>query len=424
MSSKKNQKTSFLGDVLKLSLGTVFSILVPLLVYPILTRIYSPSDFGSLSILLSIIPIVSVLFSGMYEGGILISGDKKEAANLVGLILHRSIKLFIIFFPIAIFLNIFLDSFPLFTKDFIGLLYISLISAFLTVIYNVYNEWCVTFNYFSNLAKNKIYFSSFTNFFKLLIGFISPDKMGLILGDLIGRFFSSSVNIFQALKSDSIYFKRIQVKKFNKIKDKFKDFPKYLLPDQLVNHLSGSIHVFLIGPFFGKEELGYLAVSASLLTLPVSVITASVKDVFRQRATQIFNETGNCREFYLKSLKWVFLISLLIFIPLYFLVPSLFTFFLGEQWLKAAIYSQILMPYYITNFVSMSLVGILIVANKMKFSFYWQLLNLIVSFICLSIGIIVFDDFTTTLFIFMIGRSLVYISYIFLSYYFSKKIYN
>ena len=146
--------SSFFKDSLKLSFGTLFSILIPLLVYPILTRIYSPADFGSLSILLSIIPIVSVLFSGMYEGGIIISGDKKEAAILVGLILNRSIKLLIIFFPITIFLKIFSDFFPLFIKDFTNLLYISLISAFLTVIYNIYNEWCVSFSFFKNLCSS------------------------------------------------------------------------------------------------------------------------------------------------------------------------------------------------------------------------------------------------------------------------------
>ena len=81
MSFKSNFKifkNSFLRDALTISIGTVLAQLIPLVLYPILARIYTPEDFGLLAIILAVIPILTIIYTGMYEGGILISESKTK----------------------------------------------------------------------------------------------------------------------------------------------------------------------------------------------------------------------------------------------------------------------------------------------------------------------------------------------------------
>ena len=48
-----------------------------------------------------------------------------------------------------------------------------------------------------------------------------------------------------------------------------RNFPRLMVPDQLVNTVGGSIHVLIIGYAFGPVQLGYVSLLFSALYLPV-----------------------------------------------------------------------------------------------------------------------------------------------------------
>lgn len=415
------KKESFAVDILTISIGTIISQVIPFILYPFLARIYAPEDFGVLAILAAFVPILAIIYSGMYEGGILVTESKNEAASLFLFILYRSSVIFCIsiflYFILRHFGYLFADD----VHDLINLFYVVPISAFTLVIINCYNEWCVTYKYFVNLSVNKMFFTSSVGLSKLFLGLSKCFDNGLIFGDLLGKVFTAKYSAFAVLKKDSIFFYQVKYEKFNILRKKFRKFPKYLLPDQLVNNLSGSIHVFLIGFFFGNEDVGYLAMAASLLTVPVTVITAAVKDVFRERANREFKLSGNCRPLIMSILAPITIVSLIFFIPLYFVLPQAFTLALGEQWTKSGIFAQILVPMYVTNFVSMSLGGILVIADKMNISFYWQIFNLCLTTLAIFIGFYYFKDIKATLIAYTIAKSSAYVLFIIISYYFAKN---
>ena len=76
---------SFVKGVSALTTGTALAQLILLLVSPILTRIYSPSDFGDLAIFLSILSVISVFVCGRYELAIVLPKNVEEAINVLGL---------------------------------------------------------------------------------------------------------------------------------------------------------------------------------------------------------------------------------------------------------------------------------------------------------------------------------------------------
>jgi hypothetical protein len=93
---------------------------------------------------------------------------------------------------------------------------------------------------------------------------------------------------------------------------------------------------------------------------------------------------------------------------------------LGEQWRIAGVYSQILLPMMAIDFISFSLSGVLIIAEKMKIVIYYQIYYLGITIISLLLGCIVFQEIKTALICFAIGRSSAYLLDIFLSYRYSK----
>lgn len=413
--------SAFARNAFILTAGTVVAQALPILFYPILGRIFSPADFGLLATISAITPIFTILASGMYENAILMSDSKEEAANIVGMIILRSIVVLVLCYLGTL---AFSDQLSRLLKE-PGLgkwLVIPPLCAFATVIYNCFNEWCVTNKQFVSLSWNKIINTSSVAVSKVGFGFVKIFGNGLVIGDLLGKVFSAVLCTIRAYKLDGESFKQIDTKRFKEVAKKYIDLPRYLMPDQILNNIGGSIHIFFISAYFSNTELGLISMSASLLTVPVTVISSAIKDVFRQRANEEFAATGSCTNTYVKLLKPIAIFGIVASIPVYFILPYVFSVFLGSQWLMAGVYSQILLPMYLLNFISMSLGGVLIIAQKTKISMYWQVYTIVSTVIAFFVGIFVFGDIKSTLYCYMAVRTSAYLLYMLLSYHYSKKI--
>ena len=121
----------FNRNVTKLVLGTGFAQIIPIALTPILTRIYSPEDFGIFAIYMAIASILGVIATARYELSIVLPKNDKNALDIFYLCNIVSFSLsFIFFIFIYIFteeLNIFigLDSY----SNILFLLPLSIIAA-------------------------------------------------------------------------------------------------------------------------------------------------------------------------------------------------------------------------------------------------------------------------------------------------------
>ena len=69
-------------NILTLMVGTTLSQAVPIAIMPILTRIYTPEDFGLYAIYGAIITILGTIASGRYELAILLPDKDEDAINI------------------------------------------------------------------------------------------------------------------------------------------------------------------------------------------------------------------------------------------------------------------------------------------------------------------------------------------------------
>lgn len=139
--------SSYVRNFLLLSSGTFLAQLVPVIFYPIVSRLFTPADFGILAAINSIATIVATIATGKYETGILIVSLTAAASNIWGLVMSLSILLLSV--QLCIF-YIFVDFFArlLNNPGIVHYFYIPFISAFAIIIYQSYNEWCVRNKYF------------------------------------------------------------------------------------------------------------------------------------------------------------------------------------------------------------------------------------------------------------------------------------
>ena len=98
-------KSEFNRNVLTLMTGSTISLAIPIAISPILTRIYTPEDFGVFSLYMAITTIIAVIATGRYELAIMLPKKDENAADILILSLIVSLVISLISFLIIFFFN-------------------------------------------------------------------------------------------------------------------------------------------------------------------------------------------------------------------------------------------------------------------------------------------------------------------------------
>lgn len=418
MINRLKPKSEFSRNVLTLMTGTTIAQAIPIAISPILTRLYSPSDFGILALFMSLVMLFGSIAGFKYELAINLQDkddDALEVLFLSGLItLLLSIFLFTIVF--------------VFNKEIVNLLgnndiafwlYLVPLSVLFLGFYNSLNYWYNRKKNFNHIAKARVIQSASVGFGQLILSTISS-KLGLVSGFIFGQMISFLFFLISFLKSGVFQFSAIKSESVFKKLKKYRKFAIYQTPSTGIEVLSSQLPVFLLTPFFGSSIVGLYSVSQRVVRTPIQVISSSISDVFRQKASEEFVKTGDVRHIFKAVLFKLFLISIIPFSIFYIYSPELFSFVFGKEWYIAGVYAQIMTPMFWLSFIVGPVSVMFIIAEKQEYDLVMQLFLLLFTFIALYTGYKFFNSVEMSLILLTVIYSLKYLIELFLSYKFSK----
>jgi O-antigen/teichoic acid export membrane protein len=411
-------KGEFSRNVLTLMTGTSIAQAIPIAVSPILTRIYSPEDFGVLALFLSITSILSVIVTGRYEFAITLPKKQNDAIQLLWLSIILSFIFSFFTFLIVFFFKTEIIKL-LGNKNINNWLYFVPITILLSGFYQTFNYWFNRNKNYKALAKSRVIQTSTTSTINLGAGFANNGGVGgLIIGNILGRVLTNVyfIYLFITNKTDEHKYNKVKMLALAK---RYKNFPKYDILASFFNISSNqSTHIFF-NVFFGAVTSGYFYLTQRIFTLPISLIAGSIQEVFKMEIISIHLRNGDTRSFYIKTLKKLILLAIIPTILIYFYAVDTFVFIFGDKWKSAGEFVKLMTPVFFLRFVSFPLSYMVYVVEK-------QIYNIIGQFILL-LGILTsfyigknFDAKTTVLFI-TITYSLFYFTYICLSYSLTDK---
>ena len=213
-------KNAFARGVSVLVGGTVGAQVLMVLASPLLTRLYTPEDFGLLAVYASILSLFTVIASLRYELAIPLPEKDSEAAHvailsllIVGLITAISALVILIGGErLAQLIN---------APDMANYLWLIPVGVLAIGCYQVFNYWAIRTKSFGTIAKTKISQSLAT-----LAVQLSGFKLG-VLALMLGQTGGQSVGVMNlarpALKSP--HFKGWQWSDLKKVAARYKSFP-------------------------------------------------------------------------------------------------------------------------------------------------------------------------------------------------------
>lgn len=417
-------KTKFLTssiirkNVLILISGTITGQIINLLVTPLLSRFYTPQQFGNLAVFTSIAAIISLFSTGQYELAITLPKRKEDSLNVVALtsFLVATTSL-VVFGVLLLFRKFFVGFIP---EDIFSLwIFLMPISIFLTGLGQVFYYWVIYKKGFKEISLNTICKAASTNALQVVNLFISALKgSGLLIGQVFGQLFATSLFAKHILKTERYELKNIHTSDIREQAKRYKKFPTYSLPANLVNVTANQLPVILLGGAFGLSVVGQFSLTQKILGVPGVLISTSILSVFKERASRDYRETNSCRDIYIKTLKALFSLSIIPFFALFMVTPRLIPYIFGPNWVAAGIYAQILTVMYFFRFIASPLSYVLIVAEKQAINLTIQLLLLAITFASIQFGKHVGDPKTSLTF-FSLGYSIIYLAMLLISYKFT-----
>lgn len=410
MINKLKPKSEFSRNVLTLMTGTTIAQAIPIAISPILTRIYTPEDFGIFALFLAIASIFGSIVNGRYELAIMLPKKNENAINVVALGLVIAVFIsFILLILVIFFKNYFIII--LRNKEIGIWLYFIPVTVFFIGLFNILSYWNNRKKYYKDIANATIIKSIILSIIQLFIGILKPGVAGLISGQIISNMFANMKLIKNIFKDKALLYK-INKTKIIALAKKYRDFPKFSMPAILANSLSQNLTNILISSFYNVTTLGFYSLVQRVLGVPSALVGSAIGQVFFQQATQEKQETGKAIKTFNSTLKKLTIIGLLLFGILFFTVEHLFVFVFGEKWRIAGVYAHILLPLFFIRFLSSTVSAILIVFEKQKKEL---LINFLLIFTSIML-IIVANNFEIFLYLFTLLMSINY--FIFLIYYY------
>lgn len=371
MSLKLPFKSDFVRNVATVMTGTAISQIIALALTPILTRNYTPEDFGFLLVYMSILSVTGTLSTGKFERAILLVNDKSTIVKLVFLSLFVSVA-------VSIILSLFFfagKDILISTLDLDQTLYNWLYTlSFLIIIYSSYTVFNIILNYqkrFKRLASAKVIKTISSVLFSIACIFFLNDARGLILGEFLGYFLACIFVVTANL--EAFHFNKKTPKESLAIAKRFRNFPLFNIPSDFMNMASAQMPAFFLTTYFGPGITGFYSLMKRVLDAPVNLFSTSILEVFRQKAAEQYLEKGNCRRLFEKTATNLILMAILPFSVLFFVAPKLFSFFFGSEWYIAGDYARIFAIYYFFKFISSPLSYMFYIAEKQKTDFWLHL---------------------------------------------------
>jgi O-antigen/teichoic acid export membrane protein len=342
-------KSEFSRNVFTLMTGTVIAQAIPVIISPILTRIYTPEDFGVFALFTAIVGFISIFASFGYDQAILIPKYDKYAINIFALgFILISVTVLMVFILITLFKFNILN---LLRTPVLGQwLFFIPGTVFFIGLFNLLTNYNNRTKHYRDIAKATVIKSLVLSVIQVSMGVLKSGLGGLILSQAIAQIFANvkmSKNIFKEkeLMSGVSKIRILAVAK------KYKNFPKYYMPHALISTISSSLPVYIFTPYFGSSAVGYYSLSIMVMLSPMMIIATSTAKVFNQRILELHNSEEETYTFALSIVKSLVKIIFIPFFLFVFFAPQIFGLIFGEDWVEAGVYTQILSIYIFLNVI-------------------------------------------------------------------------
>lgn len=351
--------------------GTAGAQLITVLASPLLTRLFTPDDFGAFTAFAAAAAMLAGLGAMRLEYAIPLAHDEREALHVarLGLLAIAAIALVVLVLCLGAQARIhqligvppqLQLLLPVYTLGFGG-------AAVLGQVAIRRQQYRIT-------AQRKLVQSISTIVVQVTAGFARMGAFGLSLGYALGQViaFVSLIRVTDILRG------RTTRGDLRRVAREYKKFPLVLMPSGLLNSMGTHAPVLLVVALFGVTVGGLFGLTQRILAAPVGLIGTSLAQVYMGELAAI-HRTGSARgaELFRRVSRLLWGASLSLALAVAFVAPPLFPLIFGEPWRDSGLYAQALSIGIAGQMAAAPLSQTLVISGRLGWQAIWDSTRLV-----------------------------------------------
>lgn len=313
----------FTQRVFWLATGTALGQGAFLILSPLLSRLYSPHDFGGFSVFMAIVPMLAPFFTLRYEIAVPLPEKDEEAATLTMLCIILAVLCGVVLTSALLFF-----PFGSAVAGWMGISYALLLwmplSACLLSFQQTMSSWAIRRMDYMRLSLARLLTGGLGTVAQLGAGGLGVGAAGLVVGDAIGRG-ASSMLLGDGLRR---HLPPWQPSRFLEVAYRFRRFAWLNLPDTLVSTAVLNLPTLMVSHQFGMQEAGWFGLVGRLLSAPAGLVGQAIGQVYLGHAADLHR-----RQHSIETLATRLLLKLFAGLSLPFLLFGMVLLPLGIHWL-------------------------------------------------------------------------------------------
>lgn len=354
------------GGVQKILFGSLIGQGMLLAVSPVLTRLYSPAEFGALSAFTAFATVLGGVATMSWERGIVIPRSDLSARALARLGVATA-AIFSAVVGVVLYLTAPVIDRLLGVSAFADYGWLLPLTTFAMGLYAVVSSSLVRSKAYARLGARNAVQGSSQAISSIVLGLVIPGPIGLLSGILVGRV-ASVIGVARWRRRSRVGMARTRA-----IAKRYRRFPLVATWSRALNSLGLQLPALLIVALYGPVEAGLYALTIRVLATPIGIVVDAVSQYFEGTFAELVRTRAPGMQSLMRRI--VVRLALLAVLPTVCILifgPAMFGAVFGEQWRVAGTFAQITVVYYAVQFVVAPVSRTLLVLQRQFTQLAWD----------------------------------------------------
>ncbi|MDP2067246.1 MAG: oligosaccharide flippase family protein [Burkholderiaceae bacterium] len=372
----RKPRLSFAGSVGVLVGGTAFAHGITALALPVLSRLYSPTDFSALAVFTSLLSIISVAACLRFDVAVSIPHKDADAANILALALGCALMVsFLVAVPTLLFpaqiagwLN---------QARLIPNLWLLPVGVLLAASYSAIQGWFVRRKEFGQIARSRVAQSAAAAGAQISLGMSGVGVFGLLLGYVLNAGAACLVLGYRVARFERDPLRSITWAGMRAMAVEHHRFPKYSTWEALSNSAAIQVPIIMIAAMAIGPEAGYLSMAMYVMQAPMALVGGAIGQVYLSRAPAE-HRADKLGAFTVEVFGGLLKAGVgpLLFVGI--IAPVAFPLIFGVEWQRAGDLVAWMTPWFIMQFLASPISMALHVAGRQRAAMSLQNFSLVV----------------------------------------------
>ncbi len=365
-----------LGGVASILAGSAAGQGLVFVCYPLLARLYDPSEFGLLVVFTAVVGMLGVLSTASLEAAIPLPTEEKDAAAVAWtslvfvalMVLLTAATGWVAAAPIADLLG---------TPALAGLWWLVPVTVAAWGAYAVFSEWMIRDRSYGALGRRNVMQGAGQVTTQIGLGLLGVRPAGLLLGLAVGRLMGIGGLLS---KGGLLRQPRPTLAAMRAALVRYRRFPLIASWSRLLNTAGLDAPLLVISAMYGDARAGLLGLTVRVVGGPAAVIGQAMYQVFTgESSARVRDPTAPLASWIRGRVVRLLAIGLVPTLVLIAFGPVIFGVVFGPEWTEAGQFGQILAVSYLAGFAITPISQTLFLLERQGRQLAWDVSRLVLT---------------------------------------------